>query len=400
MNSGLATLTLRAGQGAPEPARLRVLTLTPFYPSLENPVEGCFIAEPLLHTAQFAIDNEVIAVSPAYRSSRRACRSEISSSWHRFVAIPGNLGLPSSGAFLAKSLLPAVSRMHHASRIDVIHAHAALPCGYGAMALSQKLNIPFVVSVHGLDVFSQEQAGALLGRWTRPVSLKVYRNAAKIICISGKVRDSLPAELHEKAVIVYNGVDVRAFSVAPQPIPSRLCILSVGNLIPIKDHALLLHAFSDIASHFPNCDIEIIGDGPERQNLVGLSQELGLAERVRFLGRQSREQVAAAMRRCSIFVLPSRYEGLGCVYLEAMACAKPVIACAGQGISEIVGHGINGMLIHPGDRRELSQALGMLLENPALRTRIGLAARNTITHGHTLEHQAQQLATIYRECVA
>jgi glycosyltransferase involved in cell wall biosynthesis len=118
---------------------------------------------------------------------------------------------------------------------------------------------------------------------------------------------------------------------------------------------------------------------------------------VTFVGRQTRSEVADAMKRCTVFALPSRYEGLGCVYLEAMATAKPVVACSGQGIDEVIQSGVNGLLVKPDDLEGLSKALFELLRSPQLRTSLGNSARHTILDGFTLEHQAAQLAAIYLE---
>ena len=125
-----------------------------------------------------------------------------------------------------------------------------------------------------------------------------------------------------------------------------------------------------------------------------------IVERVRFLGRRSRHEVAAAMRRCTVFALPSRYEGLGCVYLEAMSVGKPVIGCRGQGIAEIIQQGSNGFLVGPDNEKELTLAMTMLLGDEARRKRLGAAARDTILERLTLAQQAESLARIYRECVA
>jgi len=106
------------------------------------------------------------------------------------------------------------------------------------------------------------------------------------------------------------------------------------------------------------------------------------------------------MRRCTLFALPSRYEALGCVYLEAMSTEKPVIGCRGQGIEEVVQNGWNGSLTLPDDLAALRDALVELLRDPRLRERIGRAARATILENFTLKHQAARLAHIYRECHA
>jgi glycosyltransferase involved in cell wall biosynthesis len=106
------------------------------------------------------------------------------------------------------------------------------------------------------------------------------------------------------------------------------------------------------------------------------------------------------MRRCSVFVLPSGNEGLGCVYLEAMSCGKPVIGCLGQGIAEVIEQGRNGWLIPVDGLAQLEQGLSALLASPELCARIGTAARQTILEKLTLSHQAQQLAKIYRQAIA
>jgi glycosyltransferase involved in cell wall biosynthesis len=144
----------------------------------------------------------------------------------------------------------------------------------------------------------------------------------------------------------------------------------------------------------------MIGEGPDRARLEALVGELGLVEYVEFVGRQSRAEVAESMRRCSVFVLPSRDEGLGCVYLEAMSCGKPVIGCRDQGIDEVIEHGRNGWLIPANGLEALVRVLSDLLRSPALRSRIGTAARQTILESLTLSHQAEQLVRIYRQAIA
>jgi glycosyltransferase involved in cell wall biosynthesis len=174
----------------------------------------------------------------------------------------------------------------------------------------------------------------------------------------------------------------------------------VGNLIPIKGHELLLRAAASLAPEFPTLRWEFIGDGSERSRLQILAQQLRIDARIRFLGRQSRQQVAAAMRRCTLFALPSRYEGLGNVYLEAMSTGKAAIGCRGQGIAEIIQHGSNGFLVGPDNEKELTLAIAMLLRDESRRRNIGVAARDTILERLTLAHQAESLKRIYRESIA
>src|SRR6266567_1140707 len=390
-----------AAERAAGTLRLRVLTLTPFYPSAEDGSQGGFVAEPLSWMEPEEIENHVIAVQPFYRERQHPADSGVRSRWETYFSVPGNFGLPTAGAFLAASLMRTVHKMNRMGSFDLVHAHGALPCGDVARLISERLGIPFVVSVHGLDVFSdafsETQAGRAASGWCRRVSKRVYGSARSVICISEKVRERLGRDLCGKAEVIYNGVDVEMFRTGAE-LQSPSTVLSVGNLIPIKGHALLLRAFARVSELVSECSLEIFGDGPERRNLVRLAQELGISGRVRFQGRQSREKITEAMRRCAVFALPSSYEGLGCVYLEAMASGKAVIGCRGQGIEEVIEHGKNGFLISPGSETELSDGLGMFLQNEDLRYRVGTSARSTVLQRYMISHQARQLIKVYRGC--
>jgi len=106
------------------------------------------------------------------------------------------------------------------------------------------------------------------------------------------------------------------------------------------------------------------------------------------------------LRGCTLFALPSRYEGLGCAYLEAMSAGKVAIGSLGQGIEEVIRHGSNGWLVEPENVEQLSSALMNLLGNSMLREYVGRQARQTILNGLSLEHQARELLRVYRERTA
>lgn len=380
---------------------MHVLTLTPFYPSQTDDAGGCFVAEPLGALAQLGVTNTVFAVQPFYRPKRRVRKSAILTQWLRYLSLPSALGLPTAGAFLFARIVGRVRELRRSQPIDIIHAHAPLPCGHAAMLLSQELGVPYVVSVHGLDAFSSEQTGGRPGVWCRRISQRVYQSAKRVICISEHVREQVLQGTGRgcRTSVVYNSVDPKIFSPSAEPSSGGTKILSVGNLIPIKGHDLLIRATAGLASEFQTISLDIVGEGPERARLEALAAELHIRERVRFLGHLSRREVAAAMQRCTLFALPSRYEGLGCVYLEAMSSEKAVIGCRGQGIAEIIRHGSNGFLVGPDNERELTLALAMLLRDENLRGNLGRAARDTILERFTLTQQAEQLARIYREGV-
>lgn len=376
-------------------APLRVLTVTPFFPSTEDPTQGGFVAEPLAHMSDFGISHEVIAVRPFYRGPARS--TDAKAIWKNYFSMPGNVGLPFAGDFLAAQLMSVIRRTHRDTPFNVIHAHAALPCGHAAAIISERLSIPFVVSVHGLDAYFTRQAGRFVRSRCKRVVENVYRRANAVICISEAVREQVNRHIPATTAVIYNGVNPEMF--APPIAPgSQTTILSVGNLIPTKGHASLLRSFARILAEFPECSLEIIGDGPLRADLQKLAVDLGIARAVHFRGRRSRDYVAKAIRRCRLFALPSEYEGLGCVYLEAMACAKPAIGCRGQGIEEVIEHGKSGLLVSPVNDVELSDAIVTLLRDAGLRQRIGSNARALILERFTLSRQAKELAEIYRGC--
>jgi teichuronic acid biosynthesis glycosyltransferase TuaC len=381
---------------------IHVLTLTPFYPTERDDAGGCFVSELLDSFADAGVTNTVFAMQPWYRGKLRARQSAVPAQWLSYFSLPGGFGLPTAGAFAFARIVGRIRELQASRRIDLVHAHAALPCGHAAMLLSKELGVPYVVTVHGLDAFSTEQVGGRVGDWCRRISQGVYRSSSRVICISEHVREQVLEGTGPscRTSVVYNGVDAELFAPGNEPSSEGPIVLCVGNLIPIKGHEVLIRSIAALTPNFPAITLEIVGDGPEHSRLQVLAQQLQVGERVRFLGRQSRQQVAAAMRRCTLFALPSRYEGLGCVYLEAMSVGKPVIGCRGQGIAEIIQHGSNGFLVGPDNEKELTLALAMLLRDEPRRRNLGLAARDTIIERLTLAQQAETLARIYRESVA
>jgi glycosyltransferase involved in cell wall biosynthesis len=380
------------------PTALHVLTLTPFYPSESDPGGGSFVAEPLEWLTHQGIHNDVYALQPLYRKKSKSAGPIFSGQWMRYFSLPGGFGLPTAGAFAFARIVGRVREMHRRRQINLIHAHAALPCGHAAMLLNKELAIPYVVSVHGLDSFSTIQVSGRAGQWCRRVSQHVYGSSQRVICVSERVREQVIEGMGRtcRTSVVYNGVDTEMFSPAETAEDSQL-ILSVGNLIPIKGHEILLRAVAGLAQEFPDLRLELIGEGPERSRLQILAKDLQVSDRILFRGRQPRKEIAEAMRRCTLFALPSRYEGLGCVYLEAMSTGKPVIGCRGQGIAEIIQHGSNGFLVGPDNEKELSLAIAMLLRDESRRKNLGRAARDTILDRLTLADQAESLARIFRE---
>ncbi|MGA9530115.1 MAG: glycosyltransferase [Terriglobales bacterium] len=386
----------------PHSRSLHVLTLTPFFPYASNPVYGSYVSEPLGQFSKFKLASTVIGVSPFHRDRRRPAPFA-PAEWLRYPAVPGNLGLATAGFFLYHRLIQFVQRLHRSNSIDLIHAHATLPCAHAALLLSRRLKIPFIVTIHGLDVFNAcfEPATAAAQRRAR-LSAEIYSHAASVVCISRKIEESLQNGLPHPvpSCVIYNGVDPQIFFPEEIPLADRPpTILIVGNLLRGKGHEVVLQAIAIIKNEIPNLRCAIIGEGPDQTLFAGLARQLDIAGKISFLGRQDRQAVAKAMRECTIFALPSRFEGLGCAYLEAMASAKPVIACEGQGIGEIIQHKQNGWLIPIDGVSQMADAFLQLLRSPDLRVRLGANARQTILSGHTLSDQVRRLSDLYRGVV-
>lgn len=377
--------------------KLHVLTLTPFFPSDGDEARGCFVAEALRVLTAQGVVSSVIAVDSFYHPRRTASKRS-PAEWIRYPQLPGNFGLSSAGRFLGALLLPKVRETHRHSPIHVIHAHAALPCGDAAAFLSRRLKIPFVVTVHGLDVFNVCFEEGIAAGWRRRASRKVYESAARVICISQKVQRALAegsgADISSE--VVYNGTDVELFTPGAEK-NLQPTILAVGTLLAGKGQELVVRAIARLKDSHPALQCQFIGEGADQSRFAALANRLEIGSRVHFAGRRTRAQVAEAMQNCTLFVLPSRYEGLGCVYLEAMACGKVAVGCRGQGIDEIIQDGINGKLIPIDGLEELVQALDSLLGDSNRRDQIGQAARQTIVSGLTLEHQAARLRNLYEE---
>jgi teichuronic acid biosynthesis glycosyltransferase TuaC len=378
---------------------LHILTLTPFYPSQQNPVGGCFIAEPLPHLKASGVSNTVFVTEPSYRPGKNT-HSDYPAQWIRFFSFPTGIGLASAGVFLARQLLNKVQALHSDFPIDLIHAHSALPCGHAASLIRKTFGIPFVVTVHGLDASSRRQVGGASGWMCERTSREVYCAASRVLCVSKKVREQVTRlQPQANTTVIYNGVDCELFS-PEQSLPKNPVILAIGNLIETKGHATLLRAFAQIHEEFPKACCQIVGQGPAERQLRALAVEMGVSDSIQWLGRLDRSEVASALRACTVFALPSTYEGLGCVYLEAMASGKPVIGCRGQGIDEIIQDGVNGWTIEPGDDRGLVRCLSRVLRDTGLQQSAGMAARQRILNGFTLRDQARRLSQVYEECLA
>ena len=205
----------------------------------------------------------------------------------------------------------------------------------------------------------------------------------------------VPRALLGKRHVIYNGVDE-----SPQPAPgvaTKSVVLAVGTLHPRKGYETLLHAFAKVAASVKEAECRIVGgefgDGTYGKSLRALASQLGVSERVHFVGFSA--NVEQHMRDCALLAIPSRVEAFGMVALEAMRCAKPVVACRTGGLKEIIEHGQTGALVSPGDADEMADAMICILENRDLATRWGAAGRQRVSRRFTSTRMVESFAKFY-----
>jgi glycosyltransferase involved in cell wall biosynthesis len=176
-----------------------------------------------------------------------------------------------------------------------------------------------------------------------------------------------------KTSVIYNAVELPLPISSAIPLSTRFKVVTAGRLVPWKQIDCLIEALCD-------CDeagLVIVGEGPERSRLEALARQRQLADRVYFAGERSKQETAALMAACDLFVLNSTYEGFPHVVLEAMGVGLPVVATAVGGTPEIVGDG-NGVLIAPNANGLLSKTLLKLAFSSAERQRLAKGAKHTM----------------------
>lgn len=280
-----------------------------------------------------------------------------------------------------------LARLYRGGGVGVVHTHSEGPLLYGATA-ARLAGVPRVIHTrhHGPDLGNSRRVRSLMAmasRWTDQV-VCVARDGAR-----HSIEEGVPAR---KVMIVPNGVDVSRFTYAG-PTPRGPAVV-VGRLAPEKDHATLLRAAALVAREEPAFRLEIAGDGPCEAQLKSLAQGLGLADVVRFLGRE--DDVPARLGRAGLLVLPSLMEGMPLTLLEAMARGLPVVATSVGGNAEVVIHGKTGLLVPARSPGDLAAAMLGLWRDPEASRRIGRAGRERVEQSFDVRRTIGRYERIYR----
>jgi glycosyltransferase involved in cell wall biosynthesis len=296
--------------------------------------------------------------------------------------------------------LPRFVRAVRAERPAVFHAHLTWPlrCAH-ALVGARLAGVPAVVATQQL--FRAIRSRRVAWRH-RLLSASVDRyvavshdmaHALQPVCVRGA----------RHVTVIHNAVEAESFAAGapgatapalPAGRSSLPVVLTLARLDAQKglDHLLAATAL------VPNATFIVAGDGPRRDQLEALARELGVADRVRFVGY--RDDVPALLAGCDLYVLPSLFEGLPVSLLEAMAAGKPVVATAVRGTDEAVLDGATGLLVPPRDPVALAAAIRTVLADPALARRLAEAGRERARREFSAGRMVEQVMELYDELLS
>jgi L-malate glycosyltransferase len=289
---------------------------------------------------------------------------------------------------------------------DVIHAHDPHGVAMASLALSmasaaasrstgsgQRASMPALVAARRVDFHLK---GNSFSRWK-------YRQVDCFIAASEAIRrmlvaDGIPAE---RTVTVHEGIDVEHVVAAPAVnvheafwLPHGSPVVgNVAALVPHKGQRYLIDAAHLVVQQIPDARFVILGEGELREHLEKQLHEHHLEKHVLLPG--FRIDVLGCIKDFDLFVMSSVTEGLGTSLLDAMACARPIVATRAGGIPEIVEDGVNGLLVPVRDHHALADAIVRALKDAALRQRMGDAGFARVNDRFTVERMVSETAGVY-----
>jgi colanic acid/amylovoran biosynthesis glycosyltransferase len=302
------------------------------------------------------------------------------------------------------------SSLKELSELALIHAHFG-PDGVYAMALAQKLKIPFLVTFHGYDITISRQSLWRTGKFLYYQLIfheeQLKKKAAAFIAVSHFIQKKLLEKGYpqEKIILHHIGVNTARFSPTQSKADERY-ILCVGRHTEKKGIDTLLRAFALIAEKHPKVSLIQVGQGTMTAYLHTLAKKLKISQRVHFLGAQKHDTVLKLMQGAEIFALPSQTaqngdcEGLPIVLNEASACGIPVISTFHSGIPEAILDGETGFLVQEKDYQSLAEKLDILLGDLSLCQTMGKQGREFICESFDIRKQTQKLELIYTALVS
>ncbi len=342
--------------------QFKVLFVSAWYPSKASPCSGVFVRE---HAKAVALYDDIVVVHIEKNREARWFSNEIQiTTEHGIRTIRTRAAeVPLRGISQASYVLHLLRIVRALSkegwRPDIIAAQvfrAALPC----VELGRLLRVPVVVTEH-ISAFQ----GAELPKRVMQRAKSALERAEIVLPVSKALaRDIQDCGINARIDVVPNVVDTDFFHPADQPVQKSgaMSILFIGLLVPKKNLSCLLEVLSRLHKNRNDFVLEVIGEGPHRDEYEARVQDLGLTGLVNFHGYQSKSDLAAMMRRSHFLVLPSEYETFGCVALEAIASGIPVVVSDVGGLREFVQPHV-GIRVPPGDVSALAEAVDYMLDH-------------------------------------
>jgi glycosyltransferase involved in cell wall biosynthesis len=258
-----------------------------------------------------------------------------------------------------------------------------------------------IVCTHGVEVY--EPLSAVRRRSLRRANLVLApsQSTAEHVIAQQKVKRQrvrvLPWALDPEFEAI---LPVASKTPPPAKFPAGRVVLTVGRWLATERYKgmdTLIAALPRLLPRYPDLQLAMVGEGDDRDWLEELADKAGVLSHVHFLSGLSYSQLASCYSACEIFALPSLAEGFGLVYLEAMACGKPVIGGAHGGAPEVIRDGVTGYLVQHGDAAQLATSLETLLANPTLARDMGARGCERVESEFRFNVFAKALKKILRE---
>jgi glycosyltransferase involved in cell wall biosynthesis len=310
----------------------------------------------------------------------------------------------STGLSMAAYLLTGALHLlrHRATyrRIDILNTHFAVPTGPLGWLAGKLLRRPNVLTIIGGDIYDPTKSTSPHRHLIlRKLNSFLMNAADRVIAISSDTRGR--AERHYRvrrpiAVVNYAFLPPEGGVSVPPLAPDRYHLISVGRLIERKGFPYLIRALPLLP---PDVHLLLLGDGPLDAELRRLAAELGVADRITFLGYRSTEEIHGWLRRADCYVLSSLHEGLGIVVQEAMYAGLPVVATDEGGQVDLIRTGRNGLLVKPGSAEQLAGAIDQLYRDRELGRTMGRNNRMDIEQ-YLAGPNSELYVTAFRELIA
>lgn len=231
-----------------------------------------------------------------------------------------------------------------------------------------------------------------------------------MVAVGGAVKQALIANEGipaSRIEVIHNGVDLESFSGDAQArrrvrgelgIESDVpVVIQVARLDYLKDHITAIRAFEAVTREIPECQLLLVGEGPERPGIEAEIGKRGMEKRVRLLGL--RTDVKQLLAAADLFLLTSISEGIPVTFIEAMACHLPIVSTDVGGVKEVVEDGRSGLLTAAGDDQMLAKSIVKLVRDPCLRRSMGDCGRARAEQFFSEREMHERYAALYQEMV-